>query len=578
MIFQYTVKKESYRLITGRKNIPQQIKMIKEFADEPREISLTAGRQDFAAFQVLLGSDEAYTVNTGKYPYLSQNPFGKVNYRVAFDFPFDFEICHEYSTADNGYSYNDMLSPIDVRDYPARGICALFVHIPVPKNTAPGEYFGKVKIYKQVLFEAETLVGEISVKLKVCEFTLPAPKNRKFYLDLWQNFTSLAQHTDVALYSDAHFEVIDKYLASLAHLGQRALTLVVSEVPWGGQCGWETEDKGNLFKYSIITAKKTKDGIFEYDFTKMQRYIDMGAKYGIKDEFSLYGLVNILGGALGKPAPEYPEHIRVRYLDEATGCYAYMSEVSDIDNYIRAIEKYFIDTKQIGKVRVVADEPANIEAFKKSVDHVHSIAPSFRFKAAIIKTEFIEQFGDLFDDFVPDLNTVTEAFGTLSKYIKEMPEKRYLWYVCCGPEHPNMFIRSPLEESYLIGILTSYFRMDGFLRWNYTEWPENPRDDLHFRANWPAGDTTYVYPGYNGKPLLSLRYHALHKAIQFFEMLETYRKKAGIRAYDKLISEIIRPKAGHKGEVYRFWNYEMPTSEEFASFYAKLLELLSTKN
>ncbi len=574
-MFQYTVKPESYKLVTGREIYSRQIKRIEAFADEPKEISLTAGRADFAAFQVLLGSDEAYTVNTGDRFYLSQYPFAKANYRVAFDFPLSFEIFHQYATSENGYTYNDMLSPIDVRDYPERSVCALFVNISLPKNAIPGDYSGKVRIFKQELFEDETLVGEISVSLKVCEFTLPSPKNRKFYLDLWQNFTSLAQHTDVPLYSDAHFEVIDSYLASLEVLGQRALTLVVSEVPWGGQSGWDTEDKGNLFKYSIVTIKKTKACIFEYDFTKMQRYIDMGAKHGIKDELSLYGLVNVLGAALGKPASEYPEPIRLRYLDEADGSYRYMRDPSEIDAYIKALEEYFIKTGQIDRVRVVADEPSNVEAFKRSVSHVHEIAPAFRFKAAIVEPEFIEKFGDIFDDFVPILDCVTKKFDTLSKYIKEMPEKRYLWYVCCGPDHPNMFIKSPLSESYLIGILTSYFRLDGFLRWNYTEWPENPRVDLRFRPNWAAGDTTYVYPGYNGKPLLSLRYHALHRAIQFYELLETYRRRGGVRAYNRLISEIIRPKPGHKGEVYDFSNYEMPTDEELADFYAKLLTLLS---
>ncbi len=575
MIFNYTVKNESYKLVIPKETIARQIKRIEDFENDAREISLVSGKEDFAAFQVLLGSDEDYTVNTGKHFYLSQYPFGKINYRVAFDFPFEHEIFHEYETEDNGCIYKDMLSPIDVRDYPKRSVCALFVHIRIPKETPAGEYLGRVKIFKETLFEDEALVGELSVKLDVKDFALPSPRERKFYLDLWQNFTSLAQHTDVPLYSDAHFDVIENYLASLKALGQRALTLVVSEVPWGGQSSWDTEDKGNLFKYSIISVTKRKDGKFEYDYSKMQRYIDIGAKYGINDEFSLYGLVNVLGAKLGGPVEGYPEKIRVRYFDEETGSYRYMRTAEEVDSYIKALENYFIKTNQISKVRVVADEPADIEAFKKSVGHVHEIAPSFRFKAAIVEPAFIEEFGELFDDFVPILGCVTEKFDTLSRYIKEMPEKRYLWYVCCGPDHPNMFIKSPLEESYLIGILTSYFKLDGFLRWNYTEWPEDPRSDLHFRPNWAAGDTTYVYPGYNGKPLLSLRYHALHRAIQFYELLETYRSLVGEKEYGKLISEIIRKKPDYNGDVYNFDGYEMPSSDEFEAFYAKLLELVS---
>ncbi len=570
-MFNYTVKSENYKLIRAKETIPRQIKEIEAFAEDPREISLVSGREDFAAFQVLLGSDEEYTVNTGNTYYLSQYPQDKINYRVAFDFPLNYEIFHEQSITEKGSAYNDMLSPIDSKDYPKRGICALFVHIPVPKNTEAREYSGKVKIYSQKLFEDEVLVGEISVKLSVKSFTLPAPKNRKFYLDLWQNITSIARHSDVPPHSDAHFEVLEKYTASMQRLGQRALTLVVSEIPWGGQDSWDVENKGNIFQYSIIDVKKTKDGIFEYDFTKMQRYIDLGAKYGIKDELSLYGIVNIWGGVLGKPVKEHTENMRVRYLDEATGTYRFMREVSELDGYIKALEEYFIKTNQIGRVRIVADEPTDIEKFKKSVEHIHAIAPSFRFKAAIVEPSFIDEFGDLFDDFVPILDCVTNKFDTLSKYIKEMPEKRYLWYVCCGPEHPNMFLKSPLEESSLIGILTSYFRLDGFLRWNYTVWPENPRECLDYRPNWAAGDMNYVYPGHNGAPLLSLRYFALLRGIMFYELLETVRRRKGIRVYNSLMKEIIRPKAGRSDKVYSFNGFEMPADEELTAFYNKLL-------
>ncbi len=575
MIFQYTVKKESFKLITDNNLQHQQINDLKSFAEDAKEISLVSGRADFAAFQILLGSDEDYTVNTGKSAYLSQYPFEKKNYRIAFDFPLPFEISQEYSLSAGDLNCSDMLSPIDVRDYPAGSVCALFVHIPIYKDTAAQGYFGKVRIYRQELFDNEVLVGEISVTLNVKSFAFSSPQKRKFYLDLWQNFTSLAQHTDTPLYSDAHFEVIENYLASMQPLGQRALTLVVSEVPWGGQGGWKVEGRANLFKYSIIPIIKRRSGIFEYDFTKMQRYIDLGSKYGIEDEFSLYGLVNILGGDLGKPSKDYPESIRVRYYNEADGTYRYMQDASEIDGYIKALEKYFIDTDQIDRVRVVADEPTDIEGFKRSVMHLNEIAPSFRFKAAITEPRFIGEFADLFDDFVPDMSTLTKKLDTISSYIKDMPQKRYLWYVCCGPLHPNMFLTSPLSESYLIGILTSYFGLDGFLRWNYTEWTEKPRENLDFRPNWPAGDMHFVYPGYNGKPLLSLRYYALLRGIMFYELLETYRTKYGSDAYAAVIASVIRPKSDYVGETYDFQSFEMPTNDELEAFYEKLLEHLS---
>ncbi len=575
MSFYYCIEGEGFKLSYGNDTTATKRNRIAEIGRGKKEISLSSAKGDFAAFQLVVGSDMPFTLNVGTSQYFSQYP-DKDNYRVAFDFPLEGRMYIEEAFSEsNGIYYSDMLSGVDARDFEELSAAAVYVHIPIPRSLEKGTYSGSIKIYRQRLFEDEVKIGEAAVSLSVKDITLPVPGKGKFYLDLWQHSSNLARHADVLLYSDEHFEVIENYLSSLASLGQRALTLVVSEIPWGGQSCYEVYNKGNLFEFSIIPITKKKNGVFEYDFTKMQRYIDIGAKLGIKDEISLYGLINIWGKALGKPCEEYSEHIRIRYFDEESASYRYMRRSEEIDAYIRALEKYFIDTKQISRVRVAADEPTDIDAFRISLNHLHEIAPSFIFKAAINTPEFIEEFSKDFGDFVPCLDALTNKFGEISEYIRTMPEKRYLWYVCCGPTHPNMFLCSPLCESWLIGILTSYFRLSGFLRWDYTVWPSDPRSDLKFRPNWKIGDMNYVYPGYNGKPLLSLRYFALLRGISFFELLEKFRSKFGVRAYNKLLSEFIPSKDKKASEVYSFDTHVLPFEEDFAALYDKLLDKLS---
>lgn len=113
------------------------------------------------------------------------------------------------------------------------------------------------------------------------------------------------------------------------------------------------------------------------------------------------------------------------------------------------------------------------------------------------------------------------------EYKKRFPEKKFLWYVCCGPEYPNSFIRSNLLECRFFGILTSLIKLDGFLRWNYTVWPENPREDIRY-GGFPAGDTNFVYPSFGGDVLLSLRYKQFQYGIEDFELL-TELKKRGLK-------------------------------------------------
>jgi len=57
---------------------------------------------------------------------------------------------------------------------------------------------------------------------------------------------------------------------------------------------------------------------------------------------------------------------------------------------------------------------------------------------------------------------------------------------------------------------------DGFLRWSYNDWPEDPYSHPEW-GNWPTGDVFLVYPGENG-PISSLRWEQLREGIQDFQL------------------------------------------------------------
>ena len=122
---------------------------------------------------------------------------------------------------------------------------------------------------------------------------------------------------------------------------------------------------------------------------------------------------------------------------------------------------------------------------------------------------------------------------------RSLPGKRFLWYVCCAPAHPNTYLHSDLCETRLIGALTSHMGFDGFLRWAYTTWPADPRRDARYGA-FPAGDTHFVYPAANGEPLLSLRYMALRRAIEDFEILRLLDAQGLGEEADALAASVLR--------------------------------------
>jgi len=566
-MLRYALVPETYKLIYGsyQRFSPTQM-------DEmPKEISLCTAKGMNAAFQLLVCKDTDWALNIGNALHLSQSG-ARPTVRIAAPACISLNI-EDMHMCDDGYYRADALLGDEVTEQNANYTRAVYCEIDVPADMPEGEYSYTVSLYENTMFEDEKQVGEVTVTLRVYPVTMHKPTENKFYLDLWQHLSNIARKHEVKLWSDEHFAVLEPYVKSLAELGQKAVTLVVTEVPWGGQsCFREYRMAANLFEYSIVPLKKGKDGILTADFAPMQRYIDLCAKYGIKDELSLYGLSNVWcveEAGFGRLAADDPDALRVRYLDETDGAYKFLRTEAELEEYIRLLADYFKATGQMERVRVAADEPADLEKYRASLERIMRVEPTFRFKAALNHAEFIEEFGKEIYDFVPYSGHLFTHLNVLKEYQRTMPGKRFLWYVCCVPHWPNTFIASDLCETLFIGAFTSWSGMQGFLRWNYTVWNDDPRKDIRY-GDFAAGDTNFVYPSTAGAPLLSLRYKALRKAIQLYELLEMLRAKAGDEVTDGLIAKVVRNTETEK--YYSDGHYkENVVSTDYAD-YASLLQ------
>jgi hypothetical protein len=503
-----------------------------------------ACRGDWGVLQLLLKSDEDFYLNVGKRPNFSpKGPLTNIRVECTVDglpvkiFPVGF-------IEDDDRVYKaDLLLHDEVIFVEKDKIQPVWIEVMIPKDTPPGNYTGRVKIYTQCMFEDEELIKVFDFNILVKDVELPEPKNFRFYLDLWQHLSNIARKHEVHLWSDEHFRVLEGYVKSLADLGQKAITVIASEIPWSGQRCYRVKNyPSDLFEYSMIRVERDGFG-YHYDFSVVERYIDLCMKYGIDKEIEVFGLMNIwLDPEYGYTgiAEDYPDGIRIRYYDRNDGAFKYIRNGEEIKAYIKALEKFFIEKDLIDRVRIVADEPGDIGRYKRSLETIREVAPGFRFKSAINHSEFIEEFKNIISDFVPVLPGVCEKWETL-KELKSKVTGRILWYVCCWPPYPNTFISSPLVESRLIGILTAFMGLDGFLRWNYTVWPEDPRNRISYRfPHWKAGDTNFVYPGKDGRPILTLRYKNLKRGIEDYELLMMFKEKYGEKTLESLWDKILK--------------------------------------
>ena len=499
-----------------------------------REIRLLAARNDWAAFQLGVTAEAPFLLSRVRDLTLSPRRGVRCIRMEAWceEESLRPRVMLEELVEDNDRSRKaDVLSRRECAEYPAYGVGMAWVELAVAPDAQPGIYAGGVKLFESDGLGDERPAGEVCFTLEVKAVTLPDNRDCPFELDLWQHSANIARMYQVERYGDEHFAILEEYVASLAALGQKCVTIVASDAPWCGQSCHRLADGSNVYEYNMIDIVRGRDGRFRYDYGKMQRYIDLCFRHGIDRWIKVFGLVCVWADpefGFGNRTEDYPDAIRLRYWDEADGCMRLMTRGEDIDDYIRALEAYFDRQGLLEKVLLSADEPMDFAYYQAIVDRVRRAAPRFRFFAAINHTEHIAQCRGNTDSFCLILPTVAQEWENVCAYRQE-PGKTYTWYVCCGPAYPNMFLCSHLLETRLIGALTSFLGLDGFLRWNYTVWNPNPRETLCWHR-FLAGDNCFVYPGPDGKPLLSLRYMQLKRGVGDFALIDLVRRRCGEKA------------------------------------------------
>lgn len=486
--------------------------------------SLYLARGDFAAFQLLIDTKGARCIlNPGRSPALSYD-LHLPRLRIAVQSPFAAEVYTEgYLPDENGVPTADYLSPAP-QTYDGGGYAPAFIVVAVPADATPGQYSIAVDVYLSVGAHGEQSIFSATVPLTVSPVVLPKPHEGHTYVDLWQHNSNIARAFGVELWSDAHFACIEKVVAALTALGQKSITVLASDCPWRGWgCYLLKEHPATLYEYSIVPISKQADGRFRYDFAPLKRYIDLCRAHGIDGDITVYGLMGIWTNMplFSCDAPtDYPEKVLIRYLDEADGGYRYMTKKQDITAYVRALFDFFKAENCFDKVRIGADEPRDLDAYRESYSFLRAIEPTVQFKMALDTREAVEQFAPQVSDIAASFPCSCACGALLREVQRADPPKRVLWYICNIPDKPNSVLHSELTELHALGFIAHRYGFDGFLRWAFTCWPQEPLRDIRYNNTaLPAGDVNFVYPAPNGGLWYSLRYFALKRMLRNRELL-----------------------------------------------------------
>ncbi len=404
----------------------------------------------------------------------------------------------------NGYLMPDRFEAFDRFELPGKTVRPVWLSLNVPAGATSGVYTGTITV------QTAQHTQELQVKIKVQPPVLPPPHEWQHRLDLWQNPWVVAWSNHIEPWSAEHKALLKRYLQLYADAGGKYITTYGVHSPWS--------DNSYMIEGGMIASVKEKNGSWSFDYKIFDEYVELAMSLGIDKAITIYTPV--------------PWGNRFRYLDAATGNYIHESWAPGTPDYKKYWNVFLTDLK------------SHLEKkgwFKKTYLGINENEMRQTLAAIKVIKEHSPQWRITYaGDWHPELDTLLDDYCFL--YGKESDDaairKRAArgatttYYVCCNPPYPNNFVFSPPIEGRWISWYSAARGYDGFLRWAYDAWPEDPtRDARH--GSWPAGDCFLVYPGANS----SIRYEKLREGIVDFEKLRILKEKAAA-SKDKMVQAL----------------------------------------
>jgi hypothetical protein len=400
------------------------------------------------------------------------------------------------SPYNSGYLMPDRFEPLERFDLPGKSTRPIWVSIDVPPTAAAGIYTGVIDVL------SEKSSQSLKVTVKVQNKSLPPPSQWKYRLDLWQNPWAVAWSNHVEPWSDQHKALLKKHMELYADAGGKYITTYAVHSPWA--------DNSFMIEGGMIEWIKLKNGSWKFDYKIFDEYVDFCMKLGINKAITIYS-----------PLP-WAE--RFRYLSEETGNYVYERWDPESDLYKNNWHAFLTDLKKHlekkgwMKITYIGINENAMNQTLAAIKVVKSHSPDWKITYA--------------GDWHQELDTLLDDYSFLYGKEPTMEQQKSrrargatsTFYVCCNPPYPNNFLFSPPIEGRWLSWYTAAFGYDGFLRWAFDAWPEDPsRDARH--GSWAAGDCFMVYPGGNS----CIRYEKLREGIVDFEKMRILRETASAK-------------------------------------------------
>lgn len=393
-----------------------------------------------------------------------------------------------------------------------------------PKNEIDA---GIYDITVRFVSDQETILGEETIKAEIIDDVLP---EQELISTHWFHSDCLAVWYRTDVFSDEYWRIVENFVKTYVEYGQNLILTPLFTPPLDTEVGSERPT------VQLVDVEKIGDE-YKFGFANFEKWVDMCLRNGIK-YFEMSHLFTQWGAA---HAPKIMAMVDGEY--KRIFGWETDSASEEYTGFLRAFAPALI--AEIDKLGIrekcyfhVSDEPSpdNIETYAPASKIIHELFGDFPIIDALSHVEFYDQ------------GVVTLPIPVTARADDFVGKVSELWtYFCCGPhmEYANRFFALPSRRTRIIGLQMYKYDIKGFLQWGYNFYfsrlsqvqPINPFHTSDAIDSFPSGDAYVVYPGFDGTPLVSLRFKVFYDAYQDMRACKLLESYIGREEVIKIIEE-----------------------------------------
>lgn len=347
----------------------------------------------------------------------------------------------------------------------------------------------------------------------------------------WFHTDCLADYYEQEVFSEEHWETVRRFVAAATVRGINMLLTPIFTPPLDTVIG------GERTTVQLIGVRRTAVDSYEFDFSKLERWIDMAAAEGM-EYFEISHLFTQWGAKAAPKVMAGTEHgyKRIFGWDTPAADAPYGRFLASL---LPQLKRVLDDKGLAGRAFFhISDEPGvhSLEDYQHAKSLVEPYIGDYKIMDALSNFEFYQSGA---------VKTPVVATDHIEPFLEAKVPGLWTYYcVSQWKEVSNRFMAMPSARTRILGWQLYTDRIDGFLQWGYNFYNTqyslariNPFLETAAGKAFPAGDAFIVYPGENGEPWESLRMVVMGDTMEDLAALQALDSQKGEGSGDRLLAE-----------------------------------------